>query len=65
MSSAVHKAKVLVIDKDKEKEKALEAGAVQALSPEDFENIRNIIGIGAAAAIDFVGMPKLQTSGYL
>ena len=64
LSSAVHKAKVLVIDKDKEKrEKAIEAGAAEAFSPEDSENIRNIIGIGAAAAIDFVGMPETTDLG--
>ena len=55
---------MLVIDKDKEKrEKALEAGAAEAFSPEDSENIRNIIGIGAAAAIDFVGMPETTDLG--
>ena len=64
LSSAVHKAKILVIDNDKEKrEKAIEAGADQAFSPEDEEKIRKIIGIGAVAAIDFVGMPQTTDFG--
>ena len=41
LSPAVHNAKILVIDNDKEKrEKAIEAGADQAFSPEDEEKIR-------------------------
>ena len=64
LSSAVHNAKILVIDNDKEKrEKAIEAGADQAFSPEDEEKIRKIIGIGAVAAIDFVGMPQTTDFG--
>ena len=47
LSSAVQKAKILVIDKDKEKrEKAVEAGAHEAFSPDDEEKIRKVIGIG-------------------
>ena len=64
LSSAVQKAKILVIDKDKEKrEKAVEAGAHEAFSPDDEEKIRKVIGIGASAAIDFVGMPQTTDFG--
>ena len=64
LSSAVQKAKILVIDKDKEKrEKAVEAGAHQAFAPDDEEKIRKLIGIGASAAIDFVGMPQTTDFG--
>ena len=64
LSSAVQKAKILVIDKDKEKrEKAVEAGAHEAFSPGEEEKIRNVIGIGASAAIDFVGMPQTTDFG--
>ena len=59
LSSAVHKAKILVIDNNKEKrDKAIEAGAHAAYAPDEEEKIRSIIGIGASAAIDFVGMPE-------
>ena len=64
LSSAVQKAKILVIDKDKEKrEKAVEAGAHEAFTPDDEEKIRKVIGIGASAAIDFVGMPQTTDFG--
>ena len=64
LSSAVQKAKILVIDKDKEKrEKAVEAGAHEAFAPDDEEKIRKVIGIGASAAIDFVGMPQTTDFG--
>ena len=64
LSSAVQKAKILVIDNDKEKrEKAIEAGADEVFSADDEEKIRNIIGIGAVAAIDFVGRPETTDFG--
>ena len=59
LSSAVHRAKILVIDNNKEKrDKAIEAGAHAAFAPDEEEKIRSVIGIGASAAIDFVGMPE-------
>ena len=64
LSTAVHKAKILVIDNDPEKrEKAIEAGADQAFSPDDKEKIRKTLGIGAKAAIDFVGRPETTDFG--
>ena len=64
LSPAVHKAKILVIDNDKEKrEKAIEAGADEAFSPNDEDNIKELIGIGAVAAIDFVGRPETTDLG--
>ena len=64
LSPAVHKAKILVIDNDKEKrEKAIEAGADQAFSPTDDDKIRKLIGIGAVATIDFVGRPETTDLG--
>ena len=54
----------LGIDNDKEKrEKAIEAGAHAAFSPDEEDKIRNIVGIGASAAIDFVGMPQTTDFG--
>ena len=64
LSSSVHNAKVLVIDNDSSKrEQAIEAGADKAFSPDDIEEIRNVIGIGAKAAIDFVGRPETTDLG--
>ena len=64
LSPAVHKAKILVIDNDPEKrKKAIEAGANEAFSPDEETEIRNKIGIGAAAAIDFVGRPETTDFG--
>ena len=64
LSPAVHKAKILVIDNDPEKrKKALEAGASEAFAPDEETEIRNKIGIGSAAAIDFVGRPETTDFG--
>ena len=64
LSPAVHKAKILVIDNDPEKrKKALEAGANEAFAPDEETEIRNKIGIGSAAAIDFVGRPETTDFG--
>ena len=64
LSPAVHNAKILVIDNDPEKrKKALEAGASEAFAPDEETEIRNKIGIGSAAAIDFVGRPETTDFG--
>ena len=55
---------VTVIDNDPEKrKKAIEAGANEAFSPDEETEIRNKIGIGSAAAIDFVGRPETTDFG--
>jgi len=43
--------------------KAIEAGANEAFSPDEETEIRNKIGIGSAAAIDFVGRPETTDFG--
>ena len=49
LSPSVHKAKILVVDNDAAKrQQAIEAGADKVFSPDDQEEIRKIIGIGAA-----------------
>ena len=64
LSSSLHNAKVLVIDNDSSKrEQAIEAGADKVFSPDDLEEIKNVIGIGAKAAIDFVGRHETTDLG--
>ena len=64
LSPVVHKAKVIVIDKDASKrQNALEAGADKVFSPDEQEEIRKIVGIGAKATIDFVGRPETTDLG--
>ena len=64
LSPSVHKAKILVVDNDPAKrQQAIEAGADKVFSPDDQEEIRKIIGIGAKAAIDFVGRPETTDLG--
>jgi D-arabinose 1-dehydrogenase-like Zn-dependent alcohol dehydrogenase len=64
LSPSLHKAKIIVVDNDAAKrQQAIEAGADKVFSPDDQEEIRKIIGIGAKAAIDFVGRPETTDLG--